>query len=156
MRCLVLPDVTVLAAFKDAAYARGVALWTSGVQVSFGHPGTAQLDDIVAFMDCSSEQEPATFGTSRSREETLTLTVMYSVYRAGGPEMEKVAFDRAVALQDDFEKYVRVTDTTLGGVVRECFLTGLRIASATDEQTLANGRLVEIEATYTAKARVRS
>lgn len=126
------------------------------MQVTFGHPGPTQLNDIVAFMDVSGSQEPATFGTNRSREETLELKVQFEVFRAGGAEMEKVAFDRAVALQTQFEEYVRVTDTTLGGVVRECFLTDIRISSATDDQTLAMGRLIGIEATYTAKARVKT
>lgn len=154
----VLPSSTAVADFKNAAYARGLLLWpsNSGVQVTFGHPGVTQLNDIVAFMDVSASQSPATFGTQRSREEELQLTVMYSVYRAGGVEMEKAAFDRAIELQEDFETYVRVTDTTLAGAVRYCFLTDIRIASATDEQTLAKGRLVEIEATYSAVARVRT
>lgn len=155
---MVLPSSTAVADFKNAAYARGVLLWptSSGVQVTFGHPGTTQLNDIVAFMDVSGSQEPATYGTQRSREEELELTVMYSIFRAGGAEMEKVAFDRAIELQEDFETYVRVTDTTLGGVVRYCFLTGIRVASSTDEQSLALGRTVEIEATYSAVARVRT
>ena len=153
-----MPSSTAVADFKNAAYTIGTTLWNaaSGVQVTFGHPGPTQLNDIVAFMDVTASQEPATFGTSRSREEELVLTVMFSVYRAGGPTMEKVAFDRAIELQSDLEEYFRVTDTTVGGSVRECFLTNIRIASATDEQTLAAGRLVEIEATYSAKARVRT
>lgn len=134
----------------------GQTLWpaASNVQVSFGHPGVTQLNDIVAFMDVSATQEPATLGTRRSRDEDLLLTVMYSIFRAGGAEMEKVAFDRAIELQAQFETQVRVTDTTLGGVVLWCFLTDIKVASSTDEQTLANGRLVEIEATYTARARI--
>lgn len=152
-----MPSSTAAAAFKDAAYGVGVTLWTGDpVQVTFGHPGVTQLDDIVAFMDVSASQEPATFGTNRSREETLELKVMFSCFRAGGPDMEKAAFDRAVELQAELETSFRVTDTTVGGSVRECFLTDIRIASATDEQTLAKGRLVEIEATYTAKARVKT
>jgi hypothetical protein len=153
-----LPSSSALADFKNAAYARGLLLWpaNTGVQVAFGHPGVVELNDLVAFTDVSGVQEPVTFGTSRSRDEELELTVMYSVFRAGGPEMEKVAFDRAVELQDDFETYVRATDTTLGGVVRHCFLTSLNCASILDGEVMANGRLVEIEAKYSAVARVRT
>ena len=158
MGCRVLPSVTAFADYKNAAYTRGLALWpaNSGVQVTFGHPGVTQLNDVVAFMDVTASQAAATFGTSRGREEELDLTVMYSFFRPGGPEMEKVAFDRAVDLQEQFEQYVRVTDTTLAGAVRECFLTSIRVSSATDERILASGRLVEIEAVYSAKARVRT
>ncbi len=151
-----MPESTAVAAFKDAAFAIGQTLWPSGVQVAFGHPGSVQLDDIVSFGDVSAVQEFATYGPARSREEELELTVLFSVFRAGGAEMEKVAWDRAIALQAQFEEYVRVTDTTVGGSVRECFLTGIRVSSATDENTLASGRLVEIEAVYGAKVRVRS
>lgn len=152
-----MPEFTAVAAFKDAAYTIGQTLWgSSDVQVTFGHPGMTQNDDIVAFMDVSAEQSPATFGTSRAREEELELTVMYSVFRGGGADQEKVAFDRAIELEGQFEEYVRVTDTTVGGTVRECFLTSIRVSSSTDDQILAAGRLVEIEAVYSAKSRVRT
>lgn len=132
------------------------ALWPTGVQVSFGHPGPSQSPNIVALLAVSSEQEPATYGTARSREETLTLTVMFSIYRAGGSEMEKVASDYAYQLLGDLERQVRMTDTTVGGAVRECFLVSHRSEGATDPETLASGRLIEVEAVFQAKARVRS
>jgi len=148
---------TLAAAFKDAVYERCVALWAGqGVQVAFGHPGQTQGNDLVAVMDVSSEQDAVTLGTQRSREETLTLTVMFSVYRPGGVDQEKVASDRAFELVDDLAEYARVTDTTFGGVVRECFVASVTAEGSVDPRVISAGRLVEVLAVFVAKGRVRS
>lgn len=154
---LVLPESTAAPTLRNNLITLCETLWASEpVHVSNGHPGPVQIDDIVAIMGVTAEQEPATYGTSRGREETLTVTVMFSIYRAGGADMEKVAADRAYELLGELEEYVRVTDTTVGGAVRECFLTSHRSDGSTDPQVIASGRLYEIEAVFTAKARVRS
>lgn len=151
-----MSTTSVAAAFKDAFYAWAVTNWSGDpVQVQFGIPGPNQQDDIVGFLDVTAEQDPATFGTQRSREEVLTLIVTASSYRAGESAQEKVAWDRAVALIAELEQYARVTDTTIGGTVRECFLTNLQIAG-TPQELIAGGRLVEAQATFTAHARIRS
>lgn len=148
---------TLAAGFKDAVYARCVLLWAAeDVQVAFGHPGMTQRNDLVAVMDVSSEQDAITLGTQRSREETLTLTVMFSVYRPGGVDQEKVASDRAFELVDDLAQFARVTDTTFGGVVRECFLESVSAEGSVDPTVISAGRLVEVVAVFVAKGRVRS
>lgn len=83
------------------------------------------------------------------------MIVTASSYRAGESAQEKVAWDRAVSLIAELEQYARVTDTTIGGTVRECFLTNLQIAG-TPPELIAGGRLVEAQATFTAHARIRS
>jgi hypothetical protein len=52
------------------------------------------------------------------------------------------------------EQYARVTDTTIGGAVRWCFLTQHTSQGHTDPQVLEQGRVIEISATFTALARV--
>lgn len=152
-----MPLASAAPALKDAFYTTAGTLWAgSAVQVSFGHPGQTQADDIVAFMGVNSEQEFATYGSNRGREETLVLDVRVSIYRAGGAEQEKVCSDRAYELLGELEEYVRVTDTTLGGAVRHCFLLGHSSDGSTDPQILSQGRLIEIEAQFVAKARVTS
>lgn len=149
--------VSAAPAFKDAFVAAARTIWSgTDVQVSFGHPGQSQADDIVAFMGCVSEQEPATYGTRRQREETLVLDVVVSVYRGGGTEAETVASDRAYELLGALEQYVRVTDTELGGAVRHCFMVGHSSSGSTDPDVLASGRLIEINAQFAAKARISS
>lgn len=152
-----MPTVTAAPALKNALFAVCQTLFASaGVQVSFGHPGQSQVNDIVAVTRVRGEQAPITLGTRRQREETLQAEVVFSVYRGGGPDMEKVCSDRAYELLGQLEEYVRVTDTTLGGVVRHCFLIDHDSTGTTDEQFLANGRLIEVTATFEAVARISS
>lgn len=150
-------SVSAASNFKKALLAAMRSLVDDGeVLVTFGHPGQdfQNWDDVVSFADTDVSQDVATMGTNRSREETLTQTVWVSCFRAGGVDQEVVASDRAYELLGLLEHHVRVTDTTLGGVVRECFLTAHRAEGATSPALLARGRTIEVEATFTAKVRV--
>lgn len=152
-----MPTVTAAPAYKNALHAACVSLWAGqAVQVSFGHPGQSQVNDIVAVTRVSAQQEPVTLTPRRTREEALQAEVVFSIYRGGGPEMEKVCSDRAYELLGQLEQHVRVTDTTLGGAVRHCFLTDHDSTGTTDEAFLANGRLIEVTATFEAVARISS
>ena len=152
-----MPAATAASAFKNAFVTAARSLWAgTGVQVAFGHPGQSQADDIVAFGRVSSDQEFATYGSNRGREETLTLTVVFSMFRGGGPDMEQVASDRGYELLGQLEEFARVTDTTIGGTVRHCFLESHESDGSTDPQILSAGRLIEITAQFGAKARVTS
>jgi len=148
---------SVAPAFKDAFVTIANTIWgqaTSQVLVSFGHPGQNQPDDIVGFLDVRTEQDPATLGTNRSREEVLELDVLVSCYRGGGPEVEKTVSDAAYGLLALLENYVRTTDTTVGGTVRECFLIRTSSEGRTDPNEIAKGRTIEISATFQARARI--
>lgn len=150
-------NASAAAAFKAAFVAAANTLWAgTDVQVSFGHPGQTQTDDIVAFGRVTSEQVMANYGSNRSRDETLTLDVVFSIFRGGGVEMEKVASDRGYELLTQLEEFARVTDTTIGGTVRYCFLASHESDGATDPEILAAGRLIEISAQFSATARITS
>lgn len=152
-----MSSASVARQFKDGMVAAAHTLWDAGkvVQVAFGQPGTLLRDDIVAFMGIATSQAPATLSsTNRSREEQLDLTVQFSCYRGGGEESEKLASDAAYGLLEELEHYLRVTDTTLGGVVRYCFLTAHTSSGFTDPTDIENGRTIEIEATFSAVARI--
>jgi hypothetical protein len=147
---------SVAPAFKDAFVSAATTLWTgTDVLVSFGHPGQSQPDDIVGFLDVRTEQDPATFGTNRSREEVLEIDVLVSCYRGGGPDMEKVVSDRAYELLGQLESAVHYgAGTTVGATVRECFLLRTSSTGRTEPTELAAGRTIEITATFQAKARI--
>lgn len=152
-----MASATVAGVFKKALQQAAVALWQStepGVLVSFGHPGNAKPDDIVGFMDVRSQQDPANLGTNRSREEVIELDVLFSIYRGGGAEQEVVCTDRAYYLLGQLENFVRVTDTTVGGTVRHCFLISHTSDGSTDPDVLAAGRFIEVTATFQAYARI--
>lgn len=153
-----MSDFTAAVAFKNALYDHAVTLWAAdpAIDVSYGHPGQNQADDIVAFMDWSGEQQPVTLTPRRQREEILRVTVQFSIYRGGGRSEEKVCTDRLIELLGALEKYTRVTDTTLGDVVRYCFLESFESTGATDPATLSAGRLIEATAVFAAANRVTS
>jgi hypothetical protein len=153
------PVGTVAPEFKNAFFSMAQQLLaadpdTEAVYVVFGQPGTLEPDDIIKIGRVEARQESATLGTNRAREETLTLEVTISCYRGGGPEMEQVASDRAYHLLRLLAEQVRTGDTTLGGVVRWCFLTSSESDGATDPDDIAQGRTIDVAATFTAAARV--
>jgi hypothetical protein len=127
------------------------------VLVCYGHPGKFQPDDIVSWgrVTATITQGPLS-ASNRARDITLVASVKVSIKRGGGPEMEQVAADRAYYLLNAIEEYVRATDTTLGGLVWWCFCTGHDADGATAPENLAEGRIIEIDAEFTAQGRITS
>ena len=127
-----------------------------------GLPSFANAQDVVAVGAVTTSQDFATFSSSlRTREETLTCQVDFYSFRPGGAGDSAAATELAVetrawAMLDAVAEYVRATDTTLGGVVRHCFLSDAAADAATDPDVLAKGRMHFISATFTAENRVRS
>lgn len=150
-----MAEYTRADAFKTALFDAGVALWEAEeVQVAFGHPGMTMLDDLVSFGEIFTEQRPGPNGGRRIRDETLTQTVIFSCFRAGGPEMEPVASARAFELLGQLENHVRKTDTHLGGIVEWCFVKDLASDGSTDPEILSAGRLCTVVARFEAFARI--
>lgn len=154
-----LTQATLGLAFKRAFYEAAKTLMAEGydtehVYVVFGQPATYNPDDIVSFGRLSVGQQAATLSTNRSREETLTLEVTVSCFLGGDEEAEIATAERAYELLRRIERHVRMTDTTLGGIVRECALTSHESEGATPEDLIDQGRVTEVVATFTAKARI--
>lgn len=144
--------------FKEAMYTAVRDLMaedeeTKDVLVTYGAPGTFDPEDLVSFLDVTSEQDPSTMG-NRGRREVLTLDVAISCWRGGGAEMELVCARRAYKLLRMIEFYCRRTDTTVGGTVQWCFLTSHESSGQTDPQFLETGRVIEITAKFTAQSRI--
>jgi len=146
--------------FRAAVFNRCVSLYSGDTDpytlVVRGLPAFATADDNVCVGAVTANQEAVTFGTQRSREESLTCQIDFYSFRGGGVAMEEVVEARAYEMLDELAQYVRVTDTTLGGVVRQCFLTDIAADAATDPDVLAKGRMHVITATLSAEVRVRS
>ena len=155
-----MSSMTAAQAFKVAMVEamRELTVEDDQVLVTFGYAGQDGLNylDLVSFEDVTSEQDPATLGTSRGREEILTLQVVIECFRPGEADQEQVASDAAYELLGRLERHVRVTDTTVGGTVRQCFLTSHRSSGETDPAALAalHGRLIAVEAVFTARVRI--
>lgn len=150
---------TVAHEFKNAFFEAVKTLLASDpatrdVLVCFGLPGTFAPDDLISFERVSERQDTATLGTNRSREEIITLDVIISCFRGGGPEMEQVASARGYQLLRMIERYARMTDTTIGGTVRQCFLAQHESDGATLPELIDKGRTIDITATFEARARI--
>lgn len=147
---------TTAPAFRKGMLALATTLFDGReVEVIAGPPAGAYLpDDIVQIQHVELEQAIATMGSSRGREETLSLDVLVSCATGGGPEVDDELTEHAYGLLSELEFACRITDTTLGGVVRQCFLTAARSQGAGPDET-ADGRYIEITATFQAMARVR-
>lgn len=148
---------TVAHNFSDSFYQVVVDMFKDDPQVlvSDGHPGTATNDDLIVFIDVKSTQVEANLSiTNRSREETLEQHIYVSSFRAGELDNDRVPKKRVYELLGQIENYVRTTDTTLGGAVRQCFLTEHQSKGATEPAIVANGRQVDCYAIFTALARI--
>jgi hypothetical protein len=145
-------------AFKNAFLTAAQTLFTgTDVMVVRNRFAFQAFQDAIVVGEITSQQEPATVSaTRRTREETLTLNIIIYGFRAGGEDAEGLAEAAAYSMLGQLEEYVRVTANTLGGVVRECFLTESASGSATDDKVLAQGRMTVIAATFTAHARITS
>jgi len=127
------------------------------VYVSYGHPGDRRdLKDVLAWTNVRTEQSAATLGTNRSRDEDIFVTAVVSCFRAGVLDDDLVPATAATDILRTIERQVRVTDTTLGGVVRHCFLENTDSAGVSDRQLLSRGRLYQITAEFRALARITS
>lgn len=125
------------------------------VQVALGMPGPGLLDDIISVGDTRMRQEPGPMGTRRVREETIEQFIVFSSWRAGGPETETTVTDRVYELLGTVENHVRKTDPTLGGLALHCFLTDAVLDTANlNDQQRSNGRHALVTATFTATTRI--
>lgn len=154
-----MTTTTAAQAFKAAFFDGVVNLMaadseTQYVSVTFGAPFDLNPEDLVGIMGIESDQEVATMG-NRGREETLRLVVEISCFRGGtGDGLERSVSDRAYYLLGLIERWCRVTDTTVGGTVRQCFLIGHQSSGRTGPEYLDKGRVIEITATFQAHARI--
>jgi hypothetical protein len=127
---------------------------TAEVLVKFGRPTKFLVDDVISFGRLSSEQDPATEGTNRSRDEVLHLDITISCFVAGDDDQEAVASARAYDLLRRIEFYARSTDPTIGNTVRECALVSHESDGMSAKTTVKTGRNIFLTATFEAKTRI--
>jgi hypothetical protein len=145
-------------ATKQALHDASVTLFADDdVLVCWGHPGVQLPNDVFSWGRVAEVEEPGPISSSRrARDVTFQVYATISVYRPGGPDQEQVAEQRCYDLADAMSEYVRVTDTTLGGLVYWCFRTNYDSEGSTDATLLAKGRCIEATVEFTARARITS
>lgn len=154
-----MPTSTAAGSLKSAmqsAIALALAPVNSSGRIKIGRGYPVQMpDDSVLVMGCQAEQEWRT--SNRSREEILSLEIVVSCWRGSGQE---AADDAAYDLLELIDRYCRVTDPTLVGagapvgLIREVALTSQEEDGFTKAEWRQSGRGTEINATFTAKARI--
>ena len=132
---------------KSGLVATLTSLLPAPVFVSYGHPGTLRVDDMVAVMDASAAQDWVVMTPSRPRDEVVTVDVVFSSYR---DDTQQVVTERAFTMLGLLETYVR-SDPSLG-------IAGGRMALVHDydlaEQADASGRVAEIAVKVTLTVRI--
>lgn len=149
--------------FKLAFFTKAQELYAAGegtaqVQVVFGRPASFLQSDVVAFGRVGAPQDVATLGTNRSRDEVLELEVHVSSFvRVGEADDPEIAASaRAYTLLGVLEHFARVTDTTIDGTVRSCFLAKHDSEGMTPIKVIPQGRNVTVTAVFRAENRITS
>lgn len=113
-------------------------------------------NDSMQLTSATSNADPKTVGPRRAYDETITLGVTVTSWRAGSntdPAVAVAAFDRAFELLAKVTDYVMDGDNTeLGGAVQWC-LPG---AVDSDGEEYDDGFQVEIAAEFVCSHRVRA
>lgn len=115
-------------------------------------------DDVVLVGGVHAEQEPGALGTSRARDEVLTIDITTASWRPGTDDADQLAYAAAASNLDLIaEEFRSITgDTTLGGLVLWCFLDSFEANGADVKgESVAPGRIWEIIATFKARVRIR-
>lgn len=151
---------TVAHQFKGAVFDAAAALWVSTfptMLVSYGQPGPSVPDDVFMVLGVESSLDVAAIGPQRQREEVLTLETQFWIFRPGFEGAEREATDFLYARLGELERQVRVTDTTLGGLVRDCKLVRHRSDTTEAERAAlgGTGRLAVAVAEFEARVRIR-
>lgn len=151
---------TVAAAFKNYVFDAATTLWATThdeMLVTYGRPGVNIPDDICMVLGVESDFEPGAIATNRQREETLRLEVMWWIFRPGEVDAEREATTYLYERMGELENLVRLTDPTLGGLVRECSLIQHQFdTTVADDQRGTRGRLAVATATFQAHVRIRN
>lgn len=144
---------------KAAVVALCRQLFPSPTLVQYGRPGPYQPDEMVLVMGQTSTFELGPMTPSRPREETVTTTVVFSVYSPGEvTEQQQVATERAYEMATTFADWFKTAPReTLDGSCREARVTGTSLAEApmpdAEDPSLLVGALAEVTVTLTTTAR---
>ncbi|MCC2030617.1 hypothetical protein [Microbacterium allomyrinae] len=150
----VSPSTGVLAARIGLEAAIRAALDGEAVDIYAGFLGVPETTDWVALGEANADIDPANVSSRRQLDERITLAVNVGAWVAGNDDdTARAAWDRAFALLDLIQRYVRTGDnTTLGDAVLWC-LPGSFDA---DGDAYSGGFQVEIAATFICSHRVRT
>lgn len=127
------------------------------LEIVRGLVGASHPSEYVQILGTTTDHDAATMGSNRTREETVTLETQWFVFRYGEVDADQEAEDYLFARLGELEQHIRVTDITLGGVVRQCLLSAISTDSARIEEAgTSQGRVSAAIATWEAPIRIRN
>lgn len=148
-------DRTAVYALKAGLFDMATTLWetTHPTFLQSWGPLVNRPDQFAEWVDGLSDQEFATLGPNRSRDETVTVAVQMYCLRRGKVGTAREAEDYVFARLGELERNVRMTDPTVGGVALWCFMS--RVANDTvSTAPRLEGHLAVIRAEFTARIRI--
>ena len=150
--------MSAVPAAKAARISALTGMFPAPVLVSYGPPGSYQPDVIVAVMDARSGVERPVMGPARPKEETSDIDVVFSVWRAGTESVQQAATEQAFTMLKTFTDWFKTApNESLSGACRDSWVSSydLQESASLDPQSGApTGRIAEVTATVTIKARI--
>ena len=145
-------------AIKANLLARCQALFPDAA-VHYGLPPTDQANDIVCIGEAGTadglraDQETATLGTNRSRNETVFVSVLISSWRGTTSQqlVTELVFDAMALLENDLR-----TDPTIAGAIPNgpgATVVGWQLTE-TEWEALPKGRYAELDVTIRCRSRI--
>lgn len=145
-------------AIKANLYARCQALFPDAA-VHYGLPPTDQANDIVCIGEAGTadglraDQETATLGTNRSRNETVFVSVLISSWRGTESQqlVTELVFDAMALLEADLR-----SDPTIAGAISNgsgADVIGWQLTE-TEWEALPQGRYAELDVTIRCRSRI--
>lgn len=124
-------------------------------EVIRGLLGAKIPEQYMQVLGTTSELDAATMSSNRTREMVVRLETQWFVFRYGEVDADREAEDILFTRLRDLEQHIRVNDITLGGVVRECFVSSVATDSASVEEAgTSQGRLAAAIVIWEAKIRI--
>jgi hypothetical protein len=145
-------------AIKANLFTRCRALYPNAA-VHYGLPPTDQADDIVCIGEAGTadglraDQETATLGTNRSRNETIFVSILISSWRGTSDQqlVTELVFDAMALLENDLR-----TDPTIAGAIPNgsgADVIGWQLTE-TEWEALPKGRYAELDVTVRCRGRI--
>lgn len=123
-------------------------------EVVWGWAPDTAADDVVMVLNAQVQNSQPVYGTQRPVEETMSLQVTISCWRAGGREAQRTASLQAMSMYSTLRDYFKTNaNETLGGICRWVRVVSYELAEDDDEEAMHQGRLAQVDVVLSIRAR---
>ena len=129
-------------------------IYPTGVTILRGAPGTTTTADVVSLRSTTVDDVQVQMGPQRRHDETMTVTLLLSCFRAGDYRAQRAADEAAWAMLTLLRDGLRFDRTpNMAGAVRHAVVASYSLDREDDPAVLAKGRVAVITVTLAIKAR---